>query len=568
MPLYRCCQFVFTLRGSLLVIGAVWAAVIFIVGPGDSFFVNDDWSFVRAFENFVASGRMTSTGWGPSHATGGPALVVHILWARLFTLIAGQSMTVMRVSILSMGILGSVGMLMLLRNARCSGLTSLVAALAVLVNPLYLSQSFTFMSDISFTALSIYALLFLSLAVQGRSSWILTIGFVFCLGAILVRQVGVVIVVAFLWMCLVHPGGRCLGFGRSLLISACVVFLPWSLYEYGLFARGGTPLLNHQVVYDLVRNFTGRSWSDYATLLGCNLLAAVLYCGLFTSPIWLLRFGQFLRKKVFLVFLSVALTAFVIVEFGIFMRLVDPPVFFWGNVITDFAIGPTLLKDAAILNINRQGHLDAWAYYFWILIATLGVGIMVGRTRLAVMWLLKKPREGESTSFPGGLALWSALLYLAFICASGFHDRYLIPLIVWLVAWLAVEDPDRESYGTRCGPGAAALTMIAVIGILSVAGTRDFMEMKRAQYKAQQYVMTQMHLDPCSFDGGFEFNGYHCYDNAFRPIPGKSWWWVHEERALLSLGPLPGYRVQRVFPFSRLVGPHGGIYVLIPESGG
>ncbi|MGC8908185.1 MAG: ArnT family glycosyltransferase [Desulfomonilaceae bacterium] len=554
-----------TLRGSLAALAVVWAVAIYVIGPGGEFFVNDDWSFVRAFEHFVASGRMASTGWGPSYAPGGPALLVHILWGRLFTLVAGQSVTALRVSVLVMGILGSVGMLVLLRRAGCSALTSLVGAIAIATNPLYLSQSFTFMSDVTFAALSVYALLFLSLAVQNRSGPLLIIGFAFCLASILVRQIGAVMVVAFLWMCLMHPRCRSLGFFKSLAAAILVVFLPWFLYEYGLFMRGGTPLFQHQVVYDLIRNFSERSWSGYATLLACNLLGALLYCGLFTSPIWLLRFRQFLRKKGFVVFLAIALTAFVIVEIGILTRGWKPPVFFWGNVILNFAFGPILLKDAAILKIHRVGHLEPWAYYIWALVATLGVGIMVGRIRFALRELFKRSSEREDASFLGGLALWSGLFYLAFICASGFHDRYLMPLIVWFMAWLAAEDPERTS--PRSAPaGAAALAMTGVIAALSIAGVRDFMEMKRAQYKAQQYMVGQLQLDPCSCDGGFEFNGYHCYHNAFQPAAGKSWWWVRDEKAVLTLGPLPGYRVQRVFPFHRVVGPNGAIHVLIPES--
>jgi len=567
MLLNRVFSSVLTLRGSLAALALVWAASIFIVGPAGEFFVNDDWSFARAFENFVSSGRMASTGWGPSYAPGGPALLVHILWGRLFTLFAGQSMTVLRLSVLVMGILGSVGMLILLRSAGCSRLTSLIAALAAATNPLYLSQSFTFMSDIAFAALSVYALLFLSLAVQNRSQPLLIIGFAFCLASILVRQIGAVMAAAFLWMCLVHPRCRALGFGRSLATAALVVFLPWFLYEYGLFVRGGTPLFQHQVVHDLVRNFTERSWSGYATLLGCNLLGALLYCGLFTSPIWLLRFGQFLRKKGFVVFLALVLAAFMILEIGILTARWSPPVFFWGNVISNFAIGPILLKDVAILKVHRVGHLEPWAYYIWVFVATLGVGIMVGRTRIALRGLFRRSLERERTSFLGGLALWSGLFYLAFICASGFHDRYLIPLILWFMAWLAAEDADRTSGGSLA-TGAAALGMTVVIAALSVAGLHDFMEMKRAQYKAQQYVAGQLQLDPCSYDGGFEFNGYHCYQSTYRPTPGKSWWWVHDEKAVLTLGPLPGYRVERVFPFRRWLGPDGAVHVLIPASGG
>jgi hypothetical protein len=569
MLLNRVFSSVLTLMGSLAALALVWAAAIFLVGPRGEFFVNDDWSFVKAFESFVASGRVTSTGWGPNYAPGGPALLVHLLWGRLFTLFAGQSITVLRISVLVMGILGSLGMLVLLRRAGCAALPSLMGALAVVVNPLYLSQSFTYMSDVTFAALSVYALLFLLLAAQTRSLWLLAAGFGVCLAAILVRQIGAAIVAAFLWMCLVHPRGRDMGFTRSLLTAAVVVFVPWFFYEYLLFSRGGTHILQHQVVQNMVRNCAEcGSWSGYVRFVSCNALGVLLYCGLFTSPIWILRFGQFMKKKGFLVFLGCAVFAFAAAQLGILTGSIEPPVFFWPNIIFDFGIGPILLKDTAILGISRQGHLPAWAYYIWALVATLGVGIILGRGRIAIAGLFKREGHAGQSRFIADVAFWSALFYTCIICASGFHDRYLIPLFIWLLVWLAVEDPERGTPVRSPGMIAASAAIIGVIGVLSVVCTRDFMEMKRTLLKAQRYVAAELRLAPCSIDGGFEFNGYHCYQSTYRPTPGKSWWWVHDEKAVLTLGPLPGYQVERVFPFRRWLGPDGAVHVLIPASGG
>ena len=69
----------------LLVLVAVWTVIVLIVNPVGEFMVNDDWAFVRALETLAFEGRMPTTGWGPSWAPGGPSLIVHLLWGRLFT---------------------------------------------------------------------------------------------------------------------------------------------------------------------------------------------------------------------------------------------------------------------------------------------------------------------------------------------------------------------------------------------------------------------------------------------------------------------------------------------------
>jgi hypothetical protein len=75
---------------------------------------------------------------------------VHLLWGRLFTFFGGFSITVLRISVLTLGILGSCALLVLLRLGGASAWVALWGALTLVVNPLFLSQSFTYMTDITF----------------------------------------------------------------------------------------------------------------------------------------------------------------------------------------------------------------------------------------------------------------------------------------------------------------------------------------------------------------------------------------------------------------------------------
>ncbi len=92
------------------------------------------------------------------------------------------------------------------------------------------------------------------------------------------------------------------------------------------------------------------------------------------------------------------------------------------------------------------------------------------------------------------------------------------------------------------------------------------MEMKRSLKQAQDYLVYDLKADPCHIDGGFEFNGYHCASKDFKPVKDLSWWWVSREDYVLTLGPLPGYRTVRTFPFHRILGNNGAVHVLQPEN--
>ena len=90
----------------------VWGVIIVVVDPRGEFMVNDDWAFVRSLEAFRSTGSIMVTGWGPPGAPGGPALLVHLLLGDLFSRIFGFSLTTLRVAVLTMGILGSFGLLL------------------------------------------------------------------------------------------------------------------------------------------------------------------------------------------------------------------------------------------------------------------------------------------------------------------------------------------------------------------------------------------------------------------------------------------------------------------------
>jgi len=554
------------MKAALLVLALAWVAIIAFVGTAGEYMVNDDWSFVRAYERFVHEGRIESTGWGPEHAPGGPALLVHLLWARLVTLVTGNGIVTLRISVLIMGILGSIALWALLRSAGGSPLTALVGVLTLIFNPFYLSQGFTFMTDVPFTAVSLWAMYFLSRAVETGRLGLLIAGLLCTLAAILIRQLGAVIVLGFLSCCVFHSKARELGFARCLAWTMGLVVVPWAAYELAIGHAGGTPLTHHQAVGNIIKHFSEHSWAGYVQKLSYGLLAALAYCGLCTAPVWLLRFDQFLAKKGFRLFLATALAVFAVVQAVSAVDRITLPVFFWGNVIYDFGIGPILLKDTAILKMPRTATIPARAYYAWVLVAMVGIAIIVGRARIAILSLLGRGRAGGGVSFPAALALTSSAFYTAVICASGYHDRYVLPVIAFFIVWLCAEDPDRGSVRRNWRTTTASLCMVGIIGGLSLVGTRDFVRMKRAVAAAQEYVSTELRYAPCSWDGGFEYNGYHCYDKRFRPRPGMSWWWVNEEKCVLTLGPLPGYRVEHVVPFGRIMGPDGAVHVLVPEA--
>lgn len=551
--------------GHLFLLVTMWVAFVLIVGPSGEFMVNDDWAFTRAFESFASQGRMESTGWGPNWAPGGPSLIAHVMWARLFTLVSGFSLTMLRISVLFIGILGSLAFWLLLRVSGNSRAACSLASMTVILNPLFFSQCFTFMTDVTFVSFAIFSMLFLFAGVeQSRKSWLI-LGLAFSLCSILTRQIGVVIPLAFLVTYRGAASAREISFRRVLMYVVVIVLVPWIGYEYVLFRTGSTPLTQHQVIHEIFRRPLNKGLLDYLIYLYSHTVhVGLLYVAFLLSPALAALHENFSRGRAYRIFFFVASSVFVVLEIGSLTGTIDPPIQFYRNVIYNFGIGPILLKDVYLLGIDRTWTIPLPLYFLLLYWAVLSAGGLVVLIVDSVRSMTHSERDwtNAASDFLPRFALVASAAYFGIILVTGFHDRYLIPLCVFLLVWLFSEKRFRRDDFFRLKALVPAALPLILIGFFSVAGTHDFMETKRSIKQAQDYLVHEKGVNPCNFDGGLEFNGYHCYRPDFRPVEGLSWWWVNKEEYLLALGPLPGYDAVKAFPFRRYMGPNGEVQVL------
>jgi hypothetical protein len=561
-------EILISLRFSLLALVGLWIFLVWIVNPVGDFMVNDDWSFIKALETVVFEGRMGSTGWGPTGAPGGPALIAHLSWGRLFTYFLGHSVTTLRISVLTMGFLGSVAFLILLRSTGASSRISLLGAVTLVMTPFFLPLCFSYMTDITFTSLAILSLLFLHRGVESTNSALIAVGLFVALGSILTRQIGIVLPIGFVLACWIHPKAARLGRWKMLVMAVGISIIPWLMCELALAMIGSTPITQHQVFQSIVLRYRSLGFLGYLNALGGHLLFAFLYTGFFISPVLALRYREFLQWRAFRYFLFAWVCGVVLFEIGLLTGLVNAPVMFWRNTLYNFGVGPVLLKDTYVLGIPRSITIPATFYYVlfsWAVLSLAGgLIIMISSVRRIVLFM--RNADPEPMAFAGVLSLTAGLTYLLILVFTSYHDRYLLPLIMFGILWVLSDVPigPTSSFDpVRWAPIWIPLLFTAVFTVLAV---HDFVALKRAQYTALNHLVKTEGVDPCYIDGGFEFNGYYCYRQAFRPKPNLSWWWVDQEEYLIALGPLPGYRVVRTYPFDRYMGADGAIHVLKPVS--
>jgi hypothetical protein len=414
----------------------------------------------------------------------------------------------------------------------------------------------------------IFSVLFLAIGIENRKIHILALGLIFALLAILTRQLGIVIPVAFVLVCFVHPAGLSVGKCKALFLTLILVIIPWAAYEYYLSVTGSTPISRHLVLQEVFLHPGEKGFPDYLKFLFGNLFSCgLMYIGLFISPVLVLKSRSLLSWTPFKYFLLVFTGMFLIFEVTLIAGAMDAPVKFCGNVIFNFGIGPILLKDVYILGIHQGSELSPALYCLIVYWAVIAVVALLSLASWSLARLLRgiTSQDRIEIAFLPSFTLMAGLFYLGIIALSGFQDRYLIAPCVLLIIWLI---SDRELSSERALGHiellAAAIPLV-FLAWFSVTGVHDFMELKRAQKEAVDYLIQEKAVNPCHIDAGFEFNGYHCYDPNFQPVKGSSWWWVHQEDYVITLGPLPGYEAIRTVPFKRYAGPPGAIHVLKPN---
>lgn len=548
----------------MLCLVTMWGLVIWFINPVGEFMINDDWSFVKALEVVSVQGVIPATGWGD----GGPSLLTHLVWGYLFTKLFGFSVTVLRISVLVMGVLGSLVFFILLRRSGASPLLALLGTSTLVLNPLFLSQSFTFMTDVTFAGLLIFAVLLISEGMKQENKVLLGIGLFFTLAALLTRQIAIVVPIALIISTLIHPGNRAIGFRPVVLMCLVIAIIPWLAFEYSLKKLGSTSLTDHEVIHAIVRDPLQLGVLGYFRLLLDRLLIGIGYVSFMISPVIALSFKELYSQKIFRIYFLVVSFFFVLLEICILTGVVHPPVAFYRNVIFDFGIGPLLLKDTYVLQLSRSFTIPAYLYYcifYWATVTTGAIALLI---QSSLSSILRQSKEDlyKPTSFTSTFALANAAVYSGIILLTGYHDRYLIPvcflLLIWVISY-RYRELDKSLWSKSVIP---ALVSIAFMAMFSVTGVHDLMSTKTALKEAQDFLMNDRAVPPCKMDGGFEFNGYHCYEKNFVKKPGLSWWWVDSENYLLTLGPLDGYKVERIFPFRRIFLDNGAVYVLKNDS--
>jgi Dolichyl-phosphate-mannose-protein mannosyltransferase len=505
----------------------VWILAAVIVNPRGDFPLNDDWAYGPAVRILLEEGDLRFSDWTA------PNLIAQVLWGAMFCLPTGFSFTTLRVSTLVLGLIGVVATYGLLRESRAREGLSLFGALVLAFNPIYFSLSFTFMSDVPFVAVAA-ASSWLYMRGLRRGSQLHIAGGLFLAGAaILIRQVGLALVLAFAPAYLVRYG---LSIRR--LIGAVVM------------VAGGIALQNG---YEAWLRKSGRLPANFGAQI--DILQTQLYHG---SP-------SFFSDAVTITFYSLAylgvflFSLLVVTQWPALCRRSPAPLIVLIGIAA--IIMAMLLASAKSMpfyhNIIHKGGLGCCEedpskapQFFWSLVTFFSILgaflLLLGLLRSFVITVLPETNPQDRSLLIFGLlstATAFAPLPMLGLGFHGFYDRYLIAFLPWLMLVLVANSQAlKHSDGSRVAKITGAVTL-CLLSMFTIAATHDYLSANRARWVALNRLLNEYRVNPEDIDGGFEFNGFYLYNIPHAHHPEYCCNWFVTRDYLVTYSPKPEYKV-------------------------
>ena len=525
---------------SFAALTLLWGAIIFVVGVGGDFPLNDDWVHAWSVKYLADTGKLALLPYA------GPLLYFQVILGAAASAAFGFSFVTLRLVTLASALVALWSLWWMLRQAHVSAKNAFLLAVALAVNPWFVNLSFTFMTDVPALA---FLLLACALMIKGyerdRRGWIILAN-VAALASTFIRQSGALFFVAAIVAVVLNirkPAAR-RALPVTIIFAALGAGLYWLLGQRGLLPETtGVHLLNWRALLP-----HALQWLAYS----------VLYLGLLALPVF--AGIAFARRKVFFhakTFLFLLLVGGVVAYFWIARGVYFPYV---GNIITHEGLGPT----GEVLQGKESAMFPLWVWWIATALAAIGAALVL---RFHVRAKLKMLRRWY---FPFDVTLVGALLGLQILlvmAVKGF-DRYLLPALAFLLAYVALY------YGKKfCMNRAVAVFGIVAMGAYAIIGTQNYVRWNETRWHEARALAAPLaqNIEPSRIDAGYEWCGWSLYEQSRgveNPHDRSKPWYVNSicpantAEYVISFSELPGYEVLKKAEYKSWYDTSPWLYVL------
>ena len=375
---------------------------------------------------------------------------------------------------------------------------SLLVGVLVLINPINMNLSYTFMTDGPFICFSALSGLFFLRAIKFDTGRDVLAGSFFAGVAYTVRQFGVLLVLAYVATELCRYMVRRQSFPWLRLLLSCI---PTTV----IFVFSAYVSRNRLTGTSLPFELDFLSWFPQT---GYLLVVALSYLALFCIPILAVVAIERLsaRRKErhrFLITLLVILCVLL-------------PFFFWNgwqrlptflpNMIYDLGIGPITMFHG---DDPWQGPLHIGRLWWpvtgvWMMAGTLVVLLMLESLRAS---FARQDVAGPDAALDLFLVLWASAIIIGLAnpwTLAHVNIRYIMPALIPISVLCARKAPSLTRKSSAC----AAFVLAALIAFISVVCVQDYLAWSRARWEAVARLENELDVPMDKISAGFEVNGW------------------------------------------------------------
>ncbi len=521
----------------VLGLALIWGALIFVIGVGGNYPLNDDWVHALPAFEFAKTGSLQLLEYA------GATMYTQIILGGLALKVFGLSHVVLRIVTLVLGMLALWSLYYLLRARHVQRKKAFLMTLLLAFSPWFLHLSFTFMTDVPFLSFLLMAGALFVKGYKERSTRIMSLSGVFAIASMLIRQNGALFFpasVIALFFAKKKQGVRDLLKNQilfSVLAFAVYGFLGWHDLlpaQAGVHIIWGKELISH---------------------VGEQFLFEKWYLGLLLLPL----FGAMAlaRRKQHASPANILLLIVSVFGVLVYAKAHGSGFPFMGNIISLQGLGPT----GEVLSGVESAMFPMWMWW----VATLGCavgGAWFLRFTAGALWRgIRKRSWSTDTFFVGLMLLFQFLLPLL---VTGF-DRYFLPALALTIAFVGMYRGER----LRIHSGFLLVGIIAM-GFYSMIGTQNYLRWNQVRWDAANELISQG-ISADQIQAGYEWCGWELYEKSLgMPNPhdrSKPWYVnslcpVNAAEYIISFTEISGYKSIKKTSYNSWYDTSPSLYVL------
>jgi len=435
-----------------LCVSFFYLIVILFIHPSGNFPVNDDWIFGRQVLAFLKGNFKLSLLIDPAFILQG---FIGYFWSLLF----GFSFYSLRILTICMSLFMLFGFYKTLNLFALSSRFKLLILLCAIFNPVVLSSSMTFMTEIYFLCFFVWSIYFYLRFLQGDTSAVY-LGTLFVVFSFLVRQVGILTFFALLSALAFKKKKLTI---KQIIITVLLIFvgiLIWYFWPHYKEEGIGSMFIEAQFV---------KKRLSYILFT----LPSLVY---FLAPVlFLLR--KVLKKRVLLIILFLS--------FFVFMTLYKYDIFPLGSVFY-------------LEELHSKSTFRSNFSFFDNIPIKLGLALFLSFNIFLFLYSWRKIADVVKSG--GGevlfLLLASLLMFLMLFISTDIYDRYLLPILFPYFIFLSVFLSNIPVFDTFL-----AFFVLGAFIFISVTLNYEYMRVQNikwqqsAQLQEKTGLQTQIYLD-------------------------------------------------------------------------